>query len=351
MEDKRTSKPTDNDIKGETKQMNFIKRAFLSVLAFMVLVIVISGCGNEEAQFIDAEGANELGIYFPKLDTSELGAEIVAEFDGGAITGEEFAAFLAIQAFLNPDAPINDLEFRREIIEELIVEKVISELTDDSDWANEQVKILWEQIEFYYENDTIQNGYDTLNITEEDIKQALTSVFNTEAFFRDQVTEEEMTAFYDEIEAELTTATFSHLLIVSEEMSVDGEMMEIRTEGEALAKVNELYEQIEAGANINTLAAEFSDDLESVDNGGRYEEVYIQELVPEFKEAILQQEIDKIGKPVKTDYGYHIIRVESVQVTPYDEVKDGIVSELVHKKYLDYYLETLPELIKEIHLK
>lgn len=213
------------------------------------------------------------------------------------------------------------------------------------------MKFLWEQVEFYYKDDIVQNAYDTLNITEEDVKKALVSMFKTEAYFRDQVTEGEMTAFYDEVREELTTATFSQILIATEEMTDDGQMKEIRTEEEALAKANELYEQIESGADINTLASGFSDDLGSVDNGGRYEETYIQELVPEFKQAILQQEINNIGKPVKTDYGYHIIRVENVQITSYEEVKDAIVSELAHEKYTNYYLETLPEIIKEINLK
>lgn len=331
--------------------MSFSKKSEGVVLAFLALVIVMSACGSNEEQFIDSEGANESGINFPKLDTTELGAEVIAEFNGGEITGEEFAKFLAVQAFLNPETLINDLEFRREIIQELIMEKVISELSDDNDWVNDQVKFIWEQIEFYYEDDIVQNAYDTLNITEEDVKKALASVFKTDAYFRDQVTEGEMIAFYDEVGEELTTATFSQILIATEEMTDDGQMKEIRTEEEALAKANELYEQIESGADINTLASGFSDDLGSVDNGGRYEEMYIQELVPEFKQAILQQEINNIGKPVKTDYGYHIIRVENVQITSYEEVKDAIVSELAHEKYTNYYLETLPEIIKEIHLK
>lgn len=74
--------------------MNFNKKSVGVVLAFLALVIVMSACGNNEEQFIDSEGANELGINFPKLDTTELGAEVIAEFDGGKIKGEEFAKFL-----------------------------------------------------------------------------------------------------------------------------------------------------------------------------------------------------------------------------------------------------------------
>ncbi|MDG5788048.1 peptidylprolyl isomerase [Evansella sp. AB-P1] len=312
------------------------------VLGLLVLMLV-SACSNNNS-------VDETSFGFPELDRSNLGENIVAEYDGGVITGEEFATFLSVQAFLNPEVPINEEGYRVDIIQEFIMEKIISELVEEDDWIHEQMDLLWDQFEVYYGEEVIEDAYNTLDLSEEEIRETLTAMFKIESYFRDQIEEEELTDFYDEVTEELTTATFSHILISTEEMNEAGEMVETRTEEEALEEARALYEQIEAGADINELAVEYSDDQASVESEGRYEDTFIIQLVQEFKEAILQQEIDEIGEPVKTEYGYHIIKVEDIQVIPFEEVRNDLLSELVYERYVNYYFDTLPELIIEINL-
>lgn len=328
--------------------MTYYKIGMISCLA--ILLLLVSACGNNEEENnnnINNENDNEVvstetetEFEYQDLDKTELGDNIVATYEGGEITGDEFATYLSVQAVLNPDAPLNDNEFRIEILKDLIMNKITGELPHDAQWAQEQADLTWGQIKMQYGEEMIQEGYDTFNVTEVDMKNFLLQAFKSESAFRNQVSEEEKTALYDEFLEELTTATFTHILISTEE----------KTDDEALSEANELYEQLEADADINTLASEHSDDEGSVESGGRYEQMMIMELDQDFKNAILEQDIDVVGKPVKTGFGYHIIRVEELEVVPFEEVEDGLVYNLIREKYNEYFTETLPSLINNIDI-
>ena len=63
------------------------------------------------------------------------------------------------------------------------------------------------------------------------------------------------------------------------------------------------------GFDFSDQAREFSTDTVSAVNGGYYDWAPATNYVEEFKQAVLTQPIGEIGKPVKTEYGYHIIQV------------------------------------------
>ncbi|OIJ14074.1 hypothetical protein BKP35_07685 [Anaerobacillus arseniciselenatis] len=321
-------------------------RKIIILFVALILLAAVTACNNSGDT---NDETLETGLEFPVLDRSDLGDNIVAVYEGGEVTGNELATFLAVQAFLNPEAPVNDLDYRQGAIQELVMEKVIG-AKSSGQWAGNQVEVLWEQIEYVYGDKTIQDAYYQLKIDEDDVRNSLYSMFQIEAHFRDNITEEELLGYYEEVSLELTVASFSHILIATQEMSASGEMVELRTDQEAIDRANDLYEQLLAGADLNELATETTDDEGSLNSGGRYEEISVVELVPEFQEALLEQKLDEIGEPVKTDFGYHIIRVEELHQIPFEEIEEELVSSLVFEKYMDYYFNALAELNIEVTL-
>ncbi|MEB1807391.1 MAG: peptidyl-prolyl cis-trans isomerase [Bacillaceae bacterium] len=132
-------------------------------------------------------------------------------------------------------------------------------------------------------------------------------------------------------------------------MKPDGTFEDFRTDEEAKAIAIDLYQQLIVGADFENFAKEYSEDQGSRDNGGLYVDVPVSQWVPEFKQATLEQEIGKIGVPFKTDFGYHIIRVEKRNTTELNDIREQILSELAYEKLSEYVSEILPSKIIEIN--
>jgi parvulin-like peptidyl-prolyl isomerase len=76
-----------------------------------------------------------------------------------------------------------------------------------------------------------------------------------------------------------------------------------------LAEANKLYDRLVAGANFQSLAKEFSQDPGSGSKGGSLGYFGKGMMVKEFDEACFNGAVGVVQKPVKTNFGYHIIKV------------------------------------------
>src|SRR5262249_51306848 len=72
------------------------------------------------------------------------------------------------------------------------------------------------------------------------------------------------------------------------------------------------------------VAKEESDDTGSGANGGNLGEFKHGAMVKEFDEAATKLPVNEISEPVKSQFGYHVIQVQSRETKTYDEVKDDI---------------------------
>jgi len=98
-----------------------------------------------------------------------------------------------------------------------------------------------------------------------------------------------------------------------------------------LAKAQDLLKQLRGGADFAELAKKNSDDPGSAQNGGDLGFLVKGQTVPEFEKVAFSAKPKDISDIVTTEYGYHIIQVtekEPARIRPFDEVKEGIASEL-----------------------
>jgi parvulin-like peptidyl-prolyl isomerase len=82
-------------------------------------------------------------------------------------------------------------------------------------------------------------------------------------------------------------------------------------EQKVFKKAQEVEKRIKNGEDFASLAKEFSDDPGSKDNGGLYIGVEPGGFVKEFEEAVNKLNPGEISGLVKSEYGYHIIKVEN----------------------------------------
>ncbi|MNL82936.1 Foldase protein PrsA 3 precursor [compost metagenome] len=69
-----------------------------------------------------------------------------------------------------------------------------------------------------------------------------------------------------------------------------------------------------------------------------------------FKNATISQTVGVVGDPVETEFGYHIIKVESRSVKPLEAVKDSLRVTLEQTQYQQFTEKELPGLIEKIDL-
>jgi peptidyl-prolyl cis-trans isomerase SurA len=91
----------------------------------------------------------------------------------------------------------------------------------------------------------------------------------------------------------------------------------------AVQKINELYEKLKNGDKFEDLARQYSDDQSSAKNGGVLPMFGTGRMVPEFERAAFElKNPGDYSKPVKTSYGWHIIKlVEKKPLANYSDVQ------------------------------
>lgn len=99
----------------------------------------------------------------------------------------------------------------------------------------------------------------------------------------------------------------------------------------ALAKANNLYAQAKKkGSDFSELAKQHSDDPSAASNSGDLGYFTRDKMVKPFADAAFAMKNGQISKPVKSDFGYHIIHVlerKPATVRPFEEVKDELIEE------------------------
>ncbi len=111
------------------------------------------------------------------------------------------------------------------------------------------------------------------------------------------------------------------------------------TEAEALAKAQEIRQKILQGADFADLARAESSDAGTASKGGDLGFLKHGQAVPSFEDALFKLPIGELSQPVKTTYGYHIIKVEERKpARTFEELRPELEKNLENetaRKFLD----------------
>ncbi|MDD2235429.1 MAG: peptidylprolyl isomerase, partial [Desulfitobacteriaceae bacterium] len=138
-----------------------------------------------------------------------------------------------------------------------------------------------------------------------------------------ELTEDDIKAYY---EKNYDQVKASHILVDTEE------------------EANEIIVQLKEGANFEQLAKEKSIDEGSKSSGGELGYFSRGQMIPEFEKAAFEQKVGEYsGRPVKTEYGYHIILVEEYKQASAADLaaKKDIVATAAINARIDNYIREL----------
>jgi parvulin-like peptidyl-prolyl isomerase len=147
-----------------------------------------------------------------------------------------------------------------------------------------------------------------------------------------KVTEQEILAYYTQNQSQYGTPEsrdVRHILIAEKS---EGDKVDFAA---SKAKADDIYAQLEAGADFAALAKSSSADPGSKDSGGKLT-ISRGQTVPEFDKISFELDTGELSKPVKTQYGYHVIEavsdVRKASTTPLDKVRATIRATLLQQK-------------------
>ena len=106
----------------------------------------------------------------------------------------------------------------------------------------------------------------------------------------------------------------------------DAEAEEIKKRAEDVLK------QVKKGANFEELAKKYSEDPGTKDKGGDLGWIVQGQTVPEFEKVAFSLPKGSISDLVKTQYGFHIIKIidkETMHTKSFEEVKDSILTPML----------------------
>ncbi|WP_439876020.1 peptidylprolyl isomerase PrsA [Bacillus mycoides] len=118
----------------------------------------------------------------------------------------------------------------------------------------------------------------------------------------------------------------------------------------------EVKEKINNGEDFTALAKQYSEDTGSKEQGGEIAGFAPGQTVKEFEEAAYKLDAGQVSEPIKTSYGYHIIKVtDKKELKPFDEVKDTIRKDLEQQRLQDatgkWKQQVINDLLKKADIK
>jgi peptidyl-prolyl cis-trans isomerase D len=137
------------------------------------------------------------------------------------------------------------------------------------------------------------------------------------------ITDDQLKARYQQDIAQYQVPSRVHVqhILLNTVGKTDAEVEEIRK------KAEDILAQAKKGANFTDLAKKYSEDPGSKDKGGDLGFIVQGQTVPEFEKTAFSLQKGQISDLVKTQYGFHIIKVlekEDAHTKPFEEVKDSI---------------------------
>lgn len=310
------------------------------VLTVVLSIGLLSACGKDEKvnPALTFEGTE--------------GGEVVATYKEGTVTDAEFNKFKSALAFTQGmDPSILDMEgYREYILEQYIVYKVLAGRATEEQRtaAQEEALASWTQYEKAMKSSgNIDDQLKTFNLTRNDVASFMMMGSAVSKYIDAQITDEMMKQEYDDNVADYTLYDVRQIIVNLSVQNAETGETKTRTEEEALARAQEVKEKLEAGGSWDELAKEYSDDASTKESGGVYTDYMGGRWYEPVKEAAYTQELNKVGDPILSPVGYHILQVEGRDVLEYeavDQATKDMIRYVLSNTVMDNFMNNeLPE--------
>ena len=265
--------------------------------------------------------------------------EVVATVNGQNITKQQLQDLFnaALQA---SGAKIGDLNAQQQLggytqlLQDLIMDKLVAEAASTEKVSDADVDAELAKIKGQFPDDkAFQDQIAQAGMTPEKLKENIRTGLQQSRWMKSQVkttevTDEQAKTFYEsnikEFEQPESVKASHILFMVDPDASADV----VKQKEEAATKA---AARAASGEDFTKLAKELSEEPGASESGGDLGFFPKDRMVPEFAEVAFVQKVGDISKPVKTQFGWHVIKVtdkKEAGTAPFDQVKEQVVSYL-----------------------
>ncbi|WP_445490639.1 foldase protein PrsA [Niallia sp. 03133] len=235
-------------------------------------------------------------------------------------------------------------QYGSNILDSLIADKIV-----DLEAEKEKIKITEKEkkeemntlIASYGGEDAFNSALKSNSASKSDIENQMERYLKIKKLLapKIKITDDEIKSYFDENKANYAQAEqveASHILVKDEKTA------------------HEIKKKLDDGADFADLAKEYSTDTGSKANGGELGYFGKGEMAPEFEEAAFSMKVNAISNPVKTDYGYHIIKVtghKDAKDAKLEDHKEEIKEALLEQKLQTEYSTWLEQKKSDYKIK
>ena len=287
----------------------------------------------------------------------------VAVVNGRNISSAELKQSLA-QQLSRAGRSLDQLPARMQLmgyhqaLDEIIIDDLLTEKSQDIEVDDAEVEQNVERFKSQFPSEEeMQQVLERNGETIDDLKEAIRENLKKREWITSRISDdvevgdEEVRAFYEQNktsfnEPEMVRA--SHILLTTPEDLSDEEVAEKKR------AIENLKQRVDEGEDFGVLAKEFSEDPGTKDKGGDLDFFSRERMVPEFAEAAFAAETGTVTDPVKTQFGYHIIKVtdrKQARAVPFEEAKPQIESFLENRKRQQQVQQLLTALKQQAEVK
>lgn len=312
--------------------MKLFKKALAILMISTMCLTTVTACGNKDTttqeqqkQSVIVAKVGEVPIYKTDLE-NQIAQYGMSEYYMTLYYGEDYTS--------NPEIVDQYNLFKDDVLETLIESEIlvlkakemdaIKVTSEEINKALEETKASFASEEEF--NTALKESNLTLDDLKEDIEKNLyvTKLIEYYAQNETTVTESEADTYYNENPDSFKKATISHILVDSEE------------------KAQEILDKYKAGTSFADLAKEYGTDG-TKDNGGSLGEIPYDttQYDADFMTAAKQLGEGEVSDPVQTQFGWHLIKVDNIQVTPLEEARAEVLSMLQQVEASQVLMEKL----------
>lgn len=298
--------------------MKLFKKA-LAILALAVLsVTTLTACGGNDAtaqtqeQSVVVAKINDEPIYKTMLD-NQIAQYGMSEYYMNLYYGEDYTS--------DPEIVEQYNEFKDDVLETIIEAEIFvlkAKQTDGITVTSEEIdNMIAETKAGFASEDEFNTALEQSNLTLDqfrgDIERNLYVKKLVDYYAQNQSTvkDSDVEDYYKANPDSFKTANIYHILVDSEE------------------KAQEVLNKYKSGTSFADLAAEYGTDG-TKDNGGALGEIPFDttQYDEDFMAGAKKLGEGEVSEPVQTQFGWHIIKVDNIQVKPLEEARDEVLAML-----------------------